>query len=165
MFGSVPTPHRTPCVGAARLDVGDGGRVRALTHRVLGVVDDVERRAEAVAQRVDERVDRSVALAGDRARLAVDDELRGDRRAARRESLRSSCDDSRNRGSSTRYSDWNASHITTGLISVPESSVMCWMFFENSICRRRGRSNPCSVFITYATPPLPLWLLTRMTAS
>ena len=42
---------------------------------------------------------------------------------------------------------------------------MCWIVLENSIWRRRGRSNPCSVFITYATPPLPDWLLTRMTAS
>ena len=36
---------------------------------------------------------------------------------------------------------------------------------ENSICSRRGRSRLCSVFMMYATPPLPLWLLTRITAS
>ena len=35
-----------------------------------------------------------------------------------------------------------------GLISVPESSVMCWIVFENSIWSRRGRSKPCSAFIT-----------------
>ena len=50
-------------------------------------------------------------------------------------------------GASGRYSDRNASHMTTGEISVPESSVMCWIVFENSICKRRGRSKPCSVFM------------------
>jgi len=36
---------------------------------------------------------------------------------------------------------------------------------ENSICSLRGRSRECSVFMMYATPPLPDWLLTRITAS
>src|SRR5205823_12157979 len=57
----------------------------------------------------------------------------------------------------------NRTHISPGLISVPVSSVIVWMDRENSICSRRGRSNPCSAFITYATPPLPDWLLTRIT--
>ena len=42
----------------------------------------------------------------------------------------------------------SASHITIGVISVPESSVMCWIVLENSICIRRGRSKPCSAFMT-----------------
>ena len=55
--------------------------------------------------------------------------------------------------------------MSDGLISVPVSSVMVWIVFENSIWRRRGRSKPCSAFMTYATPPLPDWLLTWITAS
>ena len=55
--------------------------------------------------------------------------------------------------------------MSAGLISVPLSSVIAWMVFENSICRRRGRSKPCSIFMMKATPPLPDWLLTRITAS
>ena len=39
------------------------------------------------------------------------------------------------------------------------------MTCENSICSRRGSSSECSLFITYATPPLPDWLFTRITAS
>ena len=63
------------------------------------------------------------------------------------ESLRSSWLSSTKRGAAGRYSLRNCSHITTGEISVPESSVMCWIVFENSICSLRGSSNPCSVFI------------------
>ena len=49
--------------------------------------------------------------------------------------------------------------------SPPPSSVRRWTTWLNSICSRRGRSRWCSFFIRYATPPLPDWLLTRMTAS
>jgi len=54
---------------------------------------------------------------------------------------------------------------SVGLISVPLFSTIFWMTEENSICSRRGRSRPCSNFMMYATPPLPDWLLTRITAS
>ena len=50
--------------------------------------------------------------------------------------------------SSLKYSAPNASHIADGLITVPVSSVMVWIVFENSICSRRGRSKPCSAFMT-----------------
>jgi len=52
------------------------------------------------------------------------------------------------RGFVCRYSVSIAPHMTSGAISVPESSVMCWIVRENSICKRRGSSKPCSVFIT-----------------
>jgi hypothetical protein len=68
-------------------------------------------------------------------------------------------------GDSGRYSSENLDHISVGLISVPVSSVIVWMARENSICSRLGRSKPCSAYIMKATPPLPDWLLTRITAS
>ena len=80
-------------------------------------------------------------------------------------SLLSSWPRSVNAGAFGRYSRWKAAHMSAGLISVPLSSVMAWMVLENSICSRRGRSKPCSIFMMKATPPLPDWLLTRITAS
>ena len=84
MLSSRPTPQRTVAVGRLRLDVGRRGRVGAGGHRVLGVVDDLDVDAEVVAQRVDERGDRAVALARHRLVLAVDEQLRRHRRARRR---------------------------------------------------------------------------------
>ena len=81
------------------------------------------------------------------------------------ESLRSSWLVNEIVGSAGRYSVRNESQITSALTSVPVSSVTPWMTWLNSIWSRRGRSKPCSSFITYATPPLPDWLLTRMTFS
>ena len=147
MFGSMPTPHRTLPSGSDGLDVGDRGGVGPLPDGVLGVVDDVELDAEAVAQRVHERGDRAVALADDRAGLPSTTSCAVIDVRPVAESLCSSWLSSRNRGSAGRYSCWNASHITTGLISVPVSSVMCWIVLENSICSRRGRSKPCSAFM------------------
>ena len=57
------------------------------------------------------------------------------------------------------------SHSRPGLISPPPASVWAWTTRENSICSRRGRSRLCSLFMMYATPPLPDCELTRMTAS
>ena len=51
-------------------------------------------------------------------------------------SLERSC----NGASAGRYVASNASHMAPGPISVPESSVMCWIVLENSIWRRRGRT-------------------------
>ena len=62
-------------------------------------------------------------------------------------SVRSSWPRSENAGSGGRYSRSNVSHIMAGLISVPVSSVIPWIVLENSICRRRGRSKPCSAFM------------------
>ena len=81
------------------------------------------------------------------------------------ESLRSSWLVSEMVGSAGRYSVRNESQMTSALTSVPVSSVTPWMTWLNSIWRRRGRSKPCSSFITYATPPLPDWLFTRITFS
>ena len=55
--------------------------------------------------------------------------------------------------------------MAPGVISVPVSSAMFWIVRENSIWSRRGSEEPCSASMMYATPPLPDWLLTRMTAS
>ena len=124
---------------------------------MLGVVEHVELAADHVPnvgdERGDERVDRAVTLAVDRVGLAVDLELRLDRRAAGAAVVvaawwRTSWLRSLNDGSAGRYCAQNSSHMRAGLISVPESSVMCWIVLENSIWNRRGRSNPCSVFIT-----------------
>jgi len=46
-----------------------------------------------------------------------------------------------------KYSASKASHMRTGEISVPVSSLIVWMVRENSIWRRRGRSKPCSAFM------------------
>ena len=64
------------------------------------------------------------------------------------ESLRSSWLVSEIPGSAGRYSPRNESQMTSALTSVPVSSVTPWMTWLNSICRRRGRSKPCSSFIT-----------------
>ena len=49
--------------------------------------------------------------------------------------------------SAGKYSASKASHMRTGEISVPVSSLIVWMVRENSIWRRRGRSKPCSAFM------------------
>ena len=64
-----------------------------------------------------------------------------------------------------RYSVEKMFHICSGVTSPPASSVCRWTTPENSIWSRRGRSMWCSVFMMYATPPLPDCELTRMTAS
>ncbi len=64
-----------------------------------------------------------------------------------------------------RYSSWKTAQMSAGVTSPPSVSVLAWMIRENSICIRRGRSSLWSFFRTYAMPPLPDWLLTRMTAS
>jgi hypothetical protein len=46
-----------------------------------------------------------------------------------------------------KYSFSNASHMRTGEISVPVSSLIVWIVRENSIWSRRGRSKPCSAFM------------------
>ena len=51
------------------------------------------------------------------------------------------------------------------MTSPPSPSVIFWTAWENSICRRRGSTRPWSVFMMYATPPLPDCELTRITAS
>ena len=86
MFGSVPSPHRVVAAAGHGLHVGGGLGVGTLADGVFGVVEHVELAADHVAERADERgderLDRAVALAVDRVRLAVDLELRLDRRAA-----------------------------------------------------------------------------------
>ncbi len=78
MFGSWPMPHRIVVVAVDGLDVRHRLGVGAAADGVLGVVDDVELLAEVGDDRADERLDRTVALAHDRGRRAVDVELRGD---------------------------------------------------------------------------------------
>src|SRR4029078_8217227 len=51
-------------VVAVRLHVGRGGRVLALRHRVLVLLAHVDLDAEPLLERVDERCDRAVSLAG-----------------------------------------------------------------------------------------------------
>ena len=41
----------------------------------------------------------------------------------------------------------NVAHMSAGSITVPVSSVIVWIVFENSIWSRRGRSRPCSSFM------------------
>src|SRR2546430_17390100 len=64
-----------------------------------------------------------------------------------------------------RYSVEKMSHIRPGWTSPPSSSVCFCTTPENSICNRRGRSSWCSVFMMYATPPLPDCELTQIPAS
>ena len=68
-------------------------------------------------------------------------------------------------GPGVRYSVEKIDHSWSGATSPPSESVTRCTTWENSICSRRGRSSACSVFIRYATPPLPDCELTRMTAS
>ncbi|COZ00150.1 Uncharacterised protein [Mycobacterium tuberculosis] len=49
-----------------------------------------------------------------------------------------------------RYSSANASHISLGETSPPSPAVpsaIFWITWENSICSRRGRERPWSVFM------------------
>ena len=64
-----------------------------------------------------------------------------------------------------KYSSANTFQSSAGETSPPCSSVLDCTTWLNSICSRRGRSRWYSFFIKYATPPLPDWLLTRITAS
>ena len=65
MLLSMPTPQRTALCAVGQLDVRRGAGLVAGAERVLGVVDHVDRQAEAPLQRIDERGDRSVAGAFD----------------------------------------------------------------------------------------------------
>ncbi len=67
--------------------------------------------------------------------------------------------------SAGRYSSAKTVPQLAAVTSPPAESVRACTTWENSICSRRGRSRECSLLMRYATPPLPDWLLTRMTAS
>ena len=75
MLESIPTPQATSSLGLG-LDVGDRGGAAARGQGVLVVVEHGELDAQA-RQRVDEGVDRAVALADGAAVLPVDEQLGG----------------------------------------------------------------------------------------
>ncbi|KAG1172901.1 hypothetical protein G6F35_016813 [Rhizopus arrhizus] len=65
----------------------------------------------------------------------------------------------------SRYSRLKIVWTSSAVTSRPVSSVTRWMARLNSICKRRGKTRPCSCSSRYDTPPLPDWLFTRITAS
>ena len=71
MLGSMPTPCTTRPVGVLDLDIARRGRVGAAADRVLVIVEERELDPNAFFKRVDEGVDRAVALALERQRRAV----------------------------------------------------------------------------------------------
>src|SRR5581483_9753346 len=64
-----------------------------------------------------------------------------------------------------RYSRSNAARTAALVTSSPVPSAISCTTRPNSIWSRRGRTKPWSSSITHATPPLPDWLFTRITAS
>lgn len=64
-----------------------------------------------------------------------------------------------------QYSARKVSQIRSGSTSTPVTSVIRWITPANSTRSSTGRSSPHRERSTWAMPPLPDWLLTRMTAS
>ena len=91
MFLSMPTPNRVEPSREAQLDIGDGRGVGARAHGMLAIIGDIEVEAGLAPQRIDEAVDRPVAVALD-GRLDAVVADHGDEVCGRRPRLGSRCE-------------------------------------------------------------------------
>ena len=71
MLGSMPTPCTISPASVLDFDIGRRGRIGAAADRVFVIVEERELDGEGALQRVDESVDRAVAIAFDGQRRAV----------------------------------------------------------------------------------------------
>src|SRR5450830_539251 len=149
-------------VGQAQFDVAGGAGVGAGADRVLVVIHQLDVQAE----RIDKGVDRAVAapFAGNGGAVFHQGHLDlhgfggiavfGQFMGAVAKGVVCS-----------KYSRVKMAWMSAAATSRPLASATFCTARENSICKRRGNCRPNSCSSRYAMPPLPDWLLTRMTAS
>src|SRR3954465_4829460 len=98
---------------------------------MFGVVEHVELSRDPCAQGMHECVDRTVAFTHDRHRSIIDNQLGGDRCATRGGAAAQFVTVEPEPRLRREVVLLKGLHMMTGLISVPESSVMCWIVLEN----------------------------------